>query len=78
MTRHRIACSINGRVVTAWEGVTVRDLFAPENRDAVDDVVAGRARIVDSVGEPVEFDRVVTDGAAFMVVPVPHPGYKPI
>ena len=44
----------------------------------IPELLVGRVRVVDAVGRALDLDSEASDGDAMAVVPVPHPGTKPI
>jgi len=77
-SRRRVACSVDERVLSTWEGASLRELLGEHRPEVIGDVGAGRARVLNAGADEVELDHEIAEGEVFVVVPVLHPGYKPI
>ena len=77
-SRRQVRMSVDERPLEVWEGTSVAEAVGSVVPGFMADAVAGRASAVDAAGRRVDLDREVVSGEILYVVPVPHPGTKPI
>ena len=74
----RIACSVDGSMVTAWAGASVFDVLEAARPGLAGEVRLGRRAVLDVSGRRVDLERPAADGDVLLVRRVPRPPSKPI
>jgi len=76
--RRRVRLSVNDRPVEVWAGTSVAEAVSSVVPGLLADTIAGRVTVVDATGRPVDLDRDAASEDVLSVVPLRHPGTKPI